>query len=258
METLKIVKIGGNIIDDEGVLQDFLEGFTKLTGLKILVHGGGKLATKLAKEMQIPVKMIDGRRVTDSDTLDVITMVYGGKINKNIVAKLQALNLNALGLSGADANTIVSNKRESVPVNYGLVGDVSEVNTKVLQLLLEHEVVPVFCPITHDRNGQLLNTNADTIAAVLATSFANIYSTELYFCFEKHGVLRDVSDDASVIRKMNKIQFEALCAEGLISDGMLPKLNNCFYALNNKVSKVFVGSKDMIVNSNDLYTTIEL
>lgn len=258
METLKIIKIGGNIIDDETALKSFLEDFAKLEGLKILVHGGGKLATHLAEQMQVPVKMIDGRRITNKDTLEIITMVYAGKINKTIVAQLQAHNLNALGFSGADANTIVSNKRPIKDIDYGLVGDIYEVNIQIVKLLLNNDVVPVFCPITHNGQGQLLNTNADTIASALAVGFADIFKTELYYCFEKNGVLKNVEDDNSVIKTIDSKQFSELQDSGIISKGMLPKLKNCFHAINNKVSKVCIGSKDMIFNENIAYTSIEL
>ena len=189
METLKVIKIGGNIIDKEKTLSDFLIEFSKLNGPKILVHGGGKLATKLANQLGIEVKMTNGRRITDADTLNIITMVYAGKINKNIVAKLQALNCNSIGFSGADGNSVVSYKRPIKEVDFGFVGDVEKVNTSILNVLLKNRVTPVFCALTHDGNGQLLNTNADTIASELAIGIANHFNTELYYCFEKSGVL---------------------------------------------------------------------
>ena len=188
METLKIIKIGGNIIDDSQALQSFLRQFTLLKGPKLLVHGGGKLATQMADKMNIPVRMNEGRRITDASTLDIITMVYAGKINKNIVAQLQANNCNAIGFSGADGNSIVSVKRPVETIDYGFVGDVKQVNTNTLEVLLNNHITPVFCAITHDENGQLLNTNADTIASELAIGFAKQFKTELYYCFEKSGV----------------------------------------------------------------------
>lgn len=257
METLKIIKIGGNIIDNEEVLMSFITSFSTLKGLKILVHGGGKLATQMAKQMNIEVKMNEGRRITDADTLDIITMVYAGKINKNIVAQLQANNCNAIGFSGADGNSIVSEKRPIQPINYGFVGDVKQVNTNTLEVLLNHNITPVFCAITHNENGQLLNTNADTIASELAIGFAKHFKTELYYCFEKNGVLKDITNDDSVVKNINTNTYQTLINDGLIADGMLPKLNNCFHAINNLVNKVCIGKPNMLFESNSLYTTIQ-
>lgn len=256
MKTLKVVKIGGHIIDDETALGSFLEIFASLESPKILVHGGGKLATQLARQMDMEVKMIDGRRITDKATLDLITMVYAGKINKDIVAKLQAKNCNAVGFSGADGNTIVSKKRKSSPIDFGFVGDVETVNTQVLQILLEQHITPVFCAITHDQHGQLLNTNADTIASELAIAFAGTYSTELYYCFEKNGVLKEISDEHSMIPNINTQNFQSLIDEGIISDGMLPKLNNCIYAVKQNVHKVCIGKPEMLSKAEANFTTI--
>lgn len=257
METLRIIKIGGNIIDDSKALESFLSHFSKLEGQKVLVHGGGKLATQLAEKMNIPVKMNVGRRITDSDTLDIITMVYAGKINKNIVAQLQGYNCNAIGFSGADGNSIVSEKRPTQPIDYGFVGDVKQVNTKTIELLLNNSVTPVFCAITHDENGQLLNTNADTIASELAIGFAKEFNTELYYCFEKNGVLIDINNNDSVVENINIETYQSLIDEGVINDGMLPKLNNCIHAINNNVSKVCIGKPNMLFETNTLYTTIQ-
>jgi acetylglutamate kinase len=256
MQILKIIKIGGNIIDNDETLNAFLKDFAKIESPKILVHGGGKLATKLANQMQVEVKMVDGRRITDQDTLDIITMVYAGKINKDIVAKLQANQCNAIGFSGADGNAIVSVKRPVKTIDYGFVGDVIKVNTETLEVLLKNNVTPVFCAITHDENGQLLNTNADTIASELAIGFANIISTELYYCFEKNGVLKDVNDDNSVIQHIDPKIYQDLIDQNIISEGMLPKLNNCFHALNKNVQKVCIGKPDMLFNNKTNYTTI--
>ena len=257
MEVLKIIKIGGNIIDNDLALNGFLVEFAKLNGPKLLVHGGGKLATKLANQMGVEVKMTNGRRITDADTLDIITMVYAGKINKNIVAKLQALNCDSVGFSGADGNSIVSVKRPVKNVDFGFVGDVEKVNTKTLNILLKNAVTPVFCAITHDDNGQLLNTNADTIASELAIGFANQYKTELYYCFEKNGVLKDVNDDKSVIENINTKTYQTLKEKGVIADGMLPKLNNCFHAIENQVSKVCIGKPEMLFQPKSKFTTIQ-
>ncbi|MGV8813258.1 MAG: acetylglutamate kinase [Gelidibacter sp.] len=256
MKTLKIVKIGGNIIDNEAALSSFLEGFAAIESPKILIHGGGKLATQLANQLGLEVKMIDGRRITDKATLDLITMVYAGKINKNIVAKLQSKKCNAIGFSGADGNTIVSKKRPIKTIDYGLVGDVIKVNTKILQVLLEHKVTPVFCALTHDQKGQLLNTNADTIASELAIGFADHYQTELYYCFEKNGVLKDVNDEDSVIKQITTKNYQSLIDDKIISDGMLPKLNNCIHAIEKNVHKVCIGKPEMLFESNANFTTI--
>ena len=257
MKTLKIIKIGGNIIDDAIALESFLAEFSKIEGPKILVHGGGKLATKLAKQMQVDVQMIDGRRKTNAETLDIITMVYAGKINKNIVASLQSKSSNSIGFTGADGNTIVSVKRPVKEIDYGFVGDVMKVDTSVLETLLNANITPVFCAITHDKNGQLLNTNADTIASELAISFATKYKTELYYCFEKKGVLLDVDNDDSVVENMNKQKYQELLKDGVVADGMLPKLNNCFHAINQNVHKVCIGKSEMLYNQNSKFTTIQ-
>ncbi|GAA0749445.1 acetylglutamate kinase [Gaetbulibacter jejuensis] len=256
MKTLKVIKIGGNIIDNEDVLQAFLKDFSTIEEPKLLVHGGGKLATKLANQMQVEVKMIDGRRITDAETLDIITMVYAGKINKNIVAQLQANNCNAIGFSGADGNTIVSDKRPVKTIDYGFVGDVKQVNTTTLELLLENDATPVFCAITHDKNGQLLNTNADTIASELAISLSQIFKTELYYCFEKNGVLKDINDDHSVIESITSKSVQQLIDNQIISEGMLPKINNCMHAVNHNVQKVCIGKPEMLFDKNSTYTTI--
>lgn len=257
MKTLKVVKIGGNIIDNTEALASFLEAFAKVEGPKILVHGGGKLATKLANQMGVEVKMTNGRRITDATTLDIITMVYAGKINKNIVARLQAENCNSVGFSGADGNSIVSEKRPVTTIDFGFVGDVKKVNTEVLEVLLENNILPVFCAISHDKKGLLLNTNADTIASEIAIGFAKKYNVELYYCFEKNGVLESIEDDNSVIENINTKTYQELIEKGIIADGMLPKLNNCFHAITNKVVKVCIGKPSMLFSKNTAYTTIQ-
>ncbi|WP_420552920.1 acetylglutamate kinase [Tenacibaculum aiptasiae] len=257
MKTLKIIKIGGNIIDDPKALDDFLYHFSTIEGPKILVHGGGKLATKLAEQMNIKVQMTDGRRITDTQTLDLITMVYAGKINKNIVTTLQKNSCNALGFTGADGNTILSVKRPVKEIDYGFVGDVIKVNTTVLESLLAQHITPVFCAITHSTEGQLLNTNADTIAAELAIGFAQQYQTELYYCFEKNGVLINVENDDSVIEHLTKETYQDLLSQQIIVNGMLPKLNNCFYALDHQVHKVYLGKPAMLYKQNSKFTTIQ-
>ena len=256
MKTLKIIKIGGNIIDNEAALSSFLDVFAAIESPKILIHGGGKLATQLANQLGLEVQMIDGRRITDKATLDLITMVYAGKINKNIVAQLQSKNCNAIGFSGADGNTIISRKRPTKPIDFGFVGDVKKVNTKTLQVLLEHKVTPVFCALTHDQKGQLLNTNADTIASELAIGFAEIYQTELYYCFEKNGVLMDRNDENSVINQITTKSYQDLVDDKIIVDGMLPKLNNCIHAIEKNVTKVCIGKPEMLFDATANFTTI--
>ena len=256
MGTLKIVKIGGNIIDDADALDAFLEQFSVMEAPKLLVHGGGKLASQLATKMEVEVKMVQGRRITDADTLDIITMVYAGKINKNIVVKLQSLDCNAIGFTGADGNTIISVKRPVKDVDYGFVGDVETVNTEILELLMDQGIAPIFCAITHDKEGHLLNTNADTIASELAIGFAKKYSVELYYCFEKNGVLRDIHDDESVVETITESIYQDLLFEGIIADGMLPKLNNCFHAIHKNVTKVCIGKPNMLTQPTTKFTTI--
>ncbi len=258
METVKIIKIGGNIINDEKTLSAFLVHFSQIEGLKILVHGGGKSASQLAKKMNIPVTMIDGRRVTDKNTLDIITMIYAGKINKNIVAQLQALDSNAIGLTGADGNCIVSQKRPVSSIDYGFVGDIFKVNTQIPKTLLNLGIVPVFCAITHDKNGQLLNTNADTIASAIAIGLASHFKTTLYYCFEKPGVLLDVNNDDSIIKNLNTDMYQKLKKDKVIYEGMLPKLDNCFHALENNVQEVCIGGTQMLFEDNNLYTSLHL
>jgi acetylglutamate kinase len=256
MKTLKIIKIGGNIIDDNKALLGFLKDFSNLKGPKLLVHGGGKLATDMAQKMGVEVKMIDGRRITDVDTLDIIVMMYAGKINKNIVANLQASQCNAIGFSGADGNSIISTKRPTTPVDFGFAGDVTQVNTEVLEVLINQNITPVFCAITHDKNGQLLNTNADTIASELAIALAKTYQTELYYCFEKTGVLRDINDEFSVIESITPDNVQELIQNKIISEGMLPKIQNSINAVNHKVNKVCIGKSEMIFNPFTHFTSI--
>lgn len=256
METLKIVKIGGHIINDTAALASFLATFNALPGAKILVHGGGRAATDLARSMGVEVIMVNGRRITDTATLDIATMVYAGKINKTVVAQLQALGCNAMGFTGADGNTILAQKRPVKELDYGWVGDIIKVETDILEVLLSRKRTPIFCAITHDGNGQLLNTNADTLAASLATAFSNTYHTELYYIFEKKGVLRSIDDEESVIEHINKDTYKQLKTDGVIADGMLPKLENCRDAVQNGVAKVCIGLPEMLVNPLVKHTTI--
>ncbi|WP_339916826.1 acetylglutamate kinase [Yeosuana marina] len=258
MEKLSIVKIGGNIIEDESALQAFLKLFTNLKGHKILVHGGGKRATHIASKLGIESKMVNGRRITDAETLEVITMVYGGLVNKNIVAKLQALQIDAIGLTGADANAITSDKRPVKEVDFGFVGDVKNVAHQSINKLVEAGFTPVFCAITHDGNGQLLNTNADTIASQVAVGMSNLYETSMYYCFELNGVLKDINDKNSVIKHIDSKLYKQLLDDEIIADGMLPKLENCFDALKNGVRTINMGNTAMLTQENDNFTRITL
>ena len=257
-EKLSIVKIGGNIIEDETSLNAFLELFSNLEGKKILVHGGGKRATHMASKLGIESKMINGRRITDAETLEVITMVYGGLVNKNVVTKLQALNTDAIGLTGADVNSIKSDKRPVKEIDFGFVGDVKEVAHNSIDKLIQADFTPVFCAITHDGNGQLLNTNADTIASQVAVGMSNLYDTSIYYCFELNGVLRDINDKDSVVRHIDSKVYKELLEQGIIADGMLPKLENCFDALKNGVNNINIGNTSMLTQANDNFTTITL
>jgi len=241
---LLIIKIGGNILDDESKLFSFLKDFAGIEENKILVHGGGKLATKLAEKLGVEQEMIEGRRITDAETLKIVTMVYAGYINKNIVAQLQAFNCNAIGLSGADGGSILAHKRENTGIDYGFAGDIETINAGLISTLLENKLTPVFSPITHDLKGQLLNTNADTIAQELAKGLSNKYETMLIYSFEKSGVLSDADDDRSVIHSINKSSYKKLTAEKKIFAGMIPKLDNAFAALNSGVRKVIIGKAE--------------
>ncbi len=254
---LSIIKIGGNIIDDDIALYRFLKDFAALKEDKILIHGGGRAATRISSQLGIATRMIDGRRVTSKENLDVVTMVYAGLINKKIVAGLQSFACNAIGLSGIDANCILSSKRDSAPVDFGWVGDIEKVNVESVKHFLSGNMTPVFCSISHDINGQILNINADTVAAEIAIALSREYETQLIYCFEKNGVLSDIHDDDSVITSINPTKYEALKAAGNIDEGMIPKMENCFRSLRNNVSKVTIGNTGML-NNNKLYTTVTL
>ena len=257
MDKLQVVKVGGNVIENRKSLNDFLVDFTKIRGAKILVHGGGKEATQMAHKLNVPVQIIEGRRITDAANLEIISMLYAGKINKTIVALLQAYNCDSLGLTGADGNSVVAEKRSSKPIDFGFVGDVISVNSALFNLLLNQKITPVCCAITHDKNGQLLNTNADTIASEIASSMSAYYEVTLSYCFEKKGVLKKLIDEDSVIPSINSNQYEYLKKEGIINEGMLPKIKNCFEALKKGVTKVRIGNSKMITESIT-YTQIKL
>ncbi len=238
---LLVVKIGGNVIDDAAKLQEFLQVFSAVQGSKILVHGGGKMATRVAEAMQIPQTMVDGRRITDAETLKVVTMVYAGYINKNIVAQLQALGINALGLSGADGNMIKAHKRVQAGTNYGFAGDVDEVNASLIFRLLQEDITLVFPAITHDMQGSLLNTNADTIAQEIAKAMTGDYAVSLVYGFEKAGVLSNPDDDHTVLATVTPTSFAQYREQGIIAGGMIPKLQNAFAAIESGVQQVIIG-----------------
>lgn len=242
MFPLNLVKVGGAVVEDPASLQSFLKRFASLEGYKVLVHGGGRAATALAAQMGVETVMVGGRRVTDAEMLRIVTMVYGGLVNKNVVASLNALGVNALGLTGADLGYMLSRKRPSVPIDFGFVGDVESVDVSLLTPLIFKGVVPVLAPLTHDGRGQLLNTNADTIASEAAKAFAGLFDVTLTFCFEKPGVLSDPDDDGSVIERITPEAFEKLKADGTVSGGMIPKLENAFAAIDAGVKRVVITS----------------
>ncbi|MBO7337160.1 MAG: acetylglutamate kinase [Paludibacteraceae bacterium] len=246
MEKLTLVKVGGKIVEEKESLDALLASFTSLGGLKALVHGGGRSATKIAEQLGIETKMVNGRRITDEAMLKVVTMVYGGLVNKNIVASLQSLGLNALGLTGADLGYMTSDKRPVKDVDYGFVGDVKKVDSDILADLIGKGVVPVLAPLTHDGKGNLLNTNADTIAGEAAKALAKHFEVTLVFCFEKKGVLRDENDDDSVIEQITKSDFEKYVADGTIQGGMIPKLENAFAAIDAGVKQVVITRADQL------------
>ncbi|MGI4803461.1 MAG: acetylglutamate kinase [Janthinobacterium lividum] len=243
---LYVIKIGGNVIDNSANLHHFLKDFAALDGLKVLVHGGGKVATQISSSLGIEAKMVDGRRITDIETLRVVTMVYAGLINKNMVAQLQRYHNNAIGLTGADGNFIKAKKRPVKTIDYGFVGDLDKnsIQAENISKLLDAGFTPVFCALTHDGDGQLLNTNADTIAAALAVSLSKIYETTLIYCFEKKGVLQDIDDEDSLIREIDPQRYEQLKLEKIVSEGMLPKLDNAFDAIKSGVKEVIIGQAD--------------
>ena len=253
---LTVVKIGGNVIDNELALEAFLADFALLDGYKILVHGGGKIATKIAESLDITAIFHEGRRITDKPMLDVAVMTYAGLINKNITAKLQALQNNAMGFTGADGNLILSEKRRNAAVDFGFVGDVIAVNSKLIEILLMQNVVPVFSAITHNGAGQLFNTNADTIASTLAVACSDYFSVKLLYCFEKKGVLMDAENEESVIKNLTFEAYQKLREQKVIHSGMLPKLENCFNALQQGVSQIGIGSPEMLKKDNSIFTLV--
>jgi acetylglutamate kinase len=246
MEKLYVIKIGGNIVDNPVMLTNFLTAFSKLEGQAILVHGGGKLATSLATTLGVEQNMVEGRRITDGETLKIVTMVYAGYINKNIIAQLQAMHVNAIGLSGVDGNLIKAHKRIDANIDFGFVGDIDEVNTGFIHQQLLNNIRLVIAPITHDGAGQLLNTNADTIAQTIATAMSDTYKVHLVYGFEKEGVLRDVTNEGSVISSINNLTYSQLKKENVIFEGMIPKIENAFLALNGGVQSVIIGKAEKL------------
>lgn len=249
-QKLTIVKVGGKVVEEAESLQTLLNDFSRVAGHKLLVHGGGRSATRLSEKLGIEARMVEGRRITDQPTLDVVTMVYSGLVNKNIVAQLQALKVNALGLSGADLNLIKAVKRPVTTIDYGFVGDVVSVQTDEVGAIIERGVVPVVSPITHDGRGQLLNTNADTIASELASALAASFDVHLVFCFEKPGVLLNADDDHSIIPELTHSEFKEFQQLGVVSDGMIPKLDNGFNALHKGVVSVRITNVDGLIKTS--------
>ena len=249
MEKLTVIKVGGKIVEEEDSLKSLLADFSAIEGKKVLVHGGGRSATAIAALLGIESKMVNGRRITDAETLKVVTMVYAGLVNKTIVARLQALGVNALGLTGADLNYMRSDKRPVKEVDYGFVGDVKEVNSELLADLISKGVVPVLAPLTHDKQGNMLNTNADTIAGEAAKALSKHFDVTLMYCFEKKGVLKDENDDDSVIPEITRPLFDEYVENGIIQGGMIPKLENSFEAISAGVTKVVI-TKASEINGN--------
>ena len=246
MKEVLIIKIGGQVVDDPQTLERFLQEVAGIDQPCILVHGGGKLATRLSEQMGIEAKMVEGRRITDAATLDIVTMVYGGLINKRMVASLQALGKNAIGLTGADHDLIRAKKRIHPTIDYGFVGDVTAVNSEALEALLKQDLLPVIAPLTHDGEGQLLNTNADTLAQSIAVALSPQFQTTLVFGFEKAGVLRDRTDQSTFIAAINRSDYNRLRANGAVADGMIPKLDNAFQAIDAGVKRVVIGKADRL------------
>lgn len=246
-----MIKIGGNVIDNDAALQSFLKAFSLADAKKILIHGGGKIATKIGDKLGIESKYINGRRITDEATIDLVTMVYGGLVNKKIVAQLQSFNSNAIGLTGADANIIAAGKRPVKDIDYGFAGDVKKdgINAAVLDVLLKQNIVPVVAPLTHDGNGQILNTNADTIASSLAVGLSKLYDVRLIYCFEKKGILMNVEDDDSVINLITKDKYRQLLEEKKLFDGIIPKIDNAFTAIESGVKEVLIGHADDLLQN---------
>ena len=248
MEKITIVKVGGKIVEEDASLKQLLADFSSIEGKKLLVHGGGRSATRIAERLGIATQMVDGRRITDTPMLEVVTMVYGGLVNKQIVARLQALGINALGMTGADMNIMLSDRRPVTTIDYGWVGDVRRADGDALARLIDSGVVPVIAPLTHDGKGNILNTNADTMAGETAKALAAHFRVKLVFCFEKNGVLRDENDDNSVIPSITSQEYASLRAEGIVQGGMIPKLDNSFATLAAGVEEVIITRASSLHN----------
>jgi len=247
---LHVIKIGGNIIDNPDALNSFLTNFALIPGYKILIHGGGKIATQMAKNLGIETQMVDGRRVTDEKSLQIVTMVYAGWINKSIVANLQSKKCNAMGLTGPDGGLIKAKKRNPIPIDFGFVGDIVDVNAKGISDLLHIGFSPIFAPITANDEGQLLNTNADTLAQSIAIGLSSDFDLDLVYCFEKRGVLKEPADDNSVIPMINETSYATLKKEGIVTEGMIPKLENALLAISEGVKLVRLCHADDLNDVN--------
>lgn len=255
-QLLSVIKIGGDIADNPNLLTSFYENVKQVCGPKIIIHGGGNKASVLQQELGIPAKKIDGRRITDAATLEVVTMVYAGLLNKKLVAGLQAIGVQAVGLSGADGDVIRATQREVKEIDYGFVGDIERVNVSFLKDLISGGKIPVFCAITHNGEGQLLNTNADTLASAIAVAISTLYNTQLFYCFTKAGVLENVHDPDSLVERLDKAHYQQLKDDNMIIDGMIPKLDTAFEALDNGVFSVLVGNVAMLGDSTIKHTTV--
>lgn len=254
-EKITIIKVGGKIVEETASLAALLDRFSAVEGKKVLIHGGGRSATRMAERLGIESRMVNGRRITDADTLQIVTMVYGGLVNKNIVAGLQARGVNALGLTGADCNIIKAHKRAVTDVDYGFVGDVDYADGAMLGKLIEQGIVPVIAPLTHDGNGNLLNTNADTMAAETAKGLSALYDVTLTYCFEHPGVMRNPDDSDSLIPVIDREGYKKLLEEGIVSGGMIPKIDNAFNAIDNGVTRVIITKADAIDGDKGTHIT---
>lgn len=256
-EKLKIIKIGSHILDNEILLQQCLLNFSNIKEKKILIHGGGDYATRLSDKMDVSVQKVEGRRITTKEDLEIVTMAYAGKINKSIVTALQALECNGIGLTGADGNSIKSHKREVGEVDYGFAGDIDSINTELIESFLNLDLTPIFCAITHDQKGQLLNTNADTIASEIASAFSQKYMVELKYLSKQKGVLKDMEDDSSVILNIDAQNFKKLKEDNVITGGMLPKIEAALKSVSSGVYKICIGNVAILSDDKGSYTTIK-
>ena len=256
MNKLTMVKVGGNLIDNASALDEFLTAFSKIEGKKLLVHGGGKLATNMSSKLGLETKMVNGRRVTDAENLKIVTMVYAGFVNKNIVAALQAKKLKAIGIAGCDFDIMRAEKRKHPTIDFGFVGDIINVDGKAISALIEQDGIPVIAPITHDGNGQLLNTNADSIVTDVAIALSEIYEIKLIYSFEKIGVLKSAANEHDIISELNEISIKKMQKDGIINTGMMPKTDNALKASANGVEEVVIGNLVAIQSGVALGTRI--